>query len=497
MQHLNCFVLEAIARELRSKLPGETLCDCFSNSIDELVLEFDTLSWRCIFHQGSVFFDFQTGPIGRNRLFKPQFREITGAKISDVIAHPFERSFHIETENGFKLYIKAHGRKSNIILFEADAFLDMFRLQLEKDTELKATDMYRHIIPAFNAEALTSRGAFEQHYPYLPKEFYNHLGKDAVESDFLALIYQYQNLSRLEYDDHFELHPGHGPGSVLEDTSQFTRAYLRHSVFTNTRSSLLAQTLHAIREKQNFITANRRALQDLKTKRSDEEFGNIILSNLHLIKPGDKLARLHDVYNDTEIDIKLDERLNGVENAERYFRKEKGRPHALRLLEQKISAAEKALIGLEQKLKQLEDATQYKSLKSLLDRQDQSARETELPFRKFNIDGYEVLVGKHAESNEKILNYYSDKNDIWLHAKDVSGSHVLVKMNRNSTLPERVLEKAASLAAYYSKARNQQLATVAYTQRKYVRKIKGGEKGQVTVSQEKTVLVKPSKSIEN
>lgn len=484
-----------MASELRNKLPGQALRDCFSNSVDELALEFDELSWRCIFHRGSIFFDFQAEPIGKNRLFKPQFRDIIGCKILDVVPHPFERSFHLEIENGFKLYMKAHGRKSNIILFENNVFSDMFRLQLEKDAELMAEDMYRHIIPSFHSEAFNDQDTFEKHYPYLPKEFYTHLGNNVVESDFLDLIYKYQNLNRLEYDKDFDLHPSDGEGSVLEDISHFTRAYLRHSVFTTTRSSLLEQTLHAIREKQNFIVSNQKALQELKTKRSDEEIGNIILSNLHLIKPGDKVSHLHDVYNNTEIDVKLDEKLNGVENAERYFRKEKGRPHALRLLEQKISAASKALLDLENKLKQLEGATQYKSLKPLLSEQEQSSRETELPFRKFSIDGYEVLVGRHAESNEKILNYYSDKNDIWLHAKDVSGSHVLVKMNRNTVLPEPVLEKAASLAAYYSKARNQELATVTYTQRKYVRKIKGGEKGQVTVSQERTVLVKPSNQL--
>ena len=67
----------------------------------------------------------------------------------------------------------------------------------------------------------------------------------------------------------------------------------------------------------------------------------------------------------------------------------------------------------------------------------------------------------------------------------------MLKLKKNSPLPDSVLEKAASLAAYFSKSRQQDLATVAYTQRKFVRKIKGAEKGKVTVSQEKTILVKP------
>jgi predicted ribosome quality control (RQC) complex YloA/Tae2 family protein len=76
--------------------------------------------------------------------------------------------------------------------------------------------------------------------------------------------------------------------------------------------------------------------------------------------------------------------------------------------------------------------------------------------------------------------------------KTFSGSHVLIKCAKNKKPPEPVLQRAAALAAYYSKNRNQNLATVTYTFRKYVRKIKGAEKGKVSVSQEETILVKPS-----
>lgn len=80
-----------------------------------------------------------------------------------------------------------------------------------------------------------------------------------------------------------------------------------------------------------------------------------------------------------------------------------------------------------------------------------------------------------------------------MHAKDVGGSHVILKSSKYANVPENVMEYAASIAAYYSKSRNQNLATVTYTLRKFVRKIKGAEKGKVTVSNEKTLLVKPSK----
>jgi predicted ribosome quality control (RQC) complex YloA/Tae2 family protein len=141
----------------------------------------------------------------------------------------------------------------------------------------------------------------------------------------------------------------------------------------------------------------------------------------------------------------------------------------------------------------LQNAENLKQLKSYKKEQNATDSIQDLPYKLFTIDDYSILVGKHAESNEKLLNYYSDKNDIWLHAKDVSGSHVIIKVKKGKELPLKVIEKGASLAAYYSKNRKQSLVTVMYTLRKFVRKIKGADKGHVTVNNEKTLLVKPDK----
>ena len=200
---------------------------------------------------------------------------------------------------------------------------------------------------------------------------------------------------------------------------------------------------------------------------------------------------VNDVYYNQPIEIKLDDKLNALKNADAYFKKDKAKPYILKQLELKVEQATKAIDNLKKQLSIADNAQQMRDLKSFVKQKTNESGIVNLPYKPFSIEGYEVLVGKHAESNEKLLNYFSDKDDLWLHAKDVGGSHVIVKVKKNSPLPDSVLEKAASLAAYFSKSRQQDLATVAYTQRKFVRKIKGAEKGKVTVSQEKTILVKP------
>lgn len=490
-------MLEAIAKSLSERIKGSMVIDCFSNSVDDLCLQFENYSLRCIFYEGTVYFHFDGSGPGRNRLFKPQFTEIRELKVQDVVVHPFERSFHIAFENDFKLVFKCHGRKSNIILFEKDDNIDIFKKHLEKDSDMTMQDIFREVKPVFNPDYFKDKSTFISQYSYLPEEFYELLAPEFSAEKFDALITQYRHIRGISFNDDFEISPLSGEDTILGDISRFSSSWLKFIVFKNNRDGLIRKYENLVREKQNFISGNKKALEDILARRSDEELGNIILSNLHLIKPGDKLVTLNDVYNDRPIELKLDENLNAVENAEKYFKKEKNKPIMIRLLEQKISKAERDLETNAQKLEELDQATQFRSIKHLVSEEQKKAEETDLPYRKFSFEGYDILVGKHAESNEKILNYYSDKDDVWLHAKDVGGSHVLVKVKRGQKLPDKVLEKAASLAAYYSKNRNQDLVTVTHTLRKYVRKIKGADKGKVTVSNEKTVLVRPGKTIDN
>jgi predicted ribosome quality control (RQC) complex YloA/Tae2 family protein len=492
MNHLNCFVLEAIAKSLNTRINGSQLIDCYSNSVDDICFEFEQTSIRCLFYEGAIFFYVDAEAPGKNRLFKPQFPEIKGLKALQVIVHPFERSFHIEFENDFKLVFKCHGRKSNIILFEGEENIDVFKKHLEKDADMHMEDIFRTVQPVFDPQNFTDQKTFALSYPYLPEEFFEML-PDPGEQAFNQLIAQYRNIKGISFDNNFNIHPLFGENSILSDIGHYSSAFLKYIVFKTQKEKLLAQYQQAIHEKQNFISSNKKALEDLLSKRSDEEIGHIILSNLHLIQEGAKQATLNDIYHNQPIVVKLDDKLSAVENAEKYYKKAKNRPVMLKLLQQKINKAEQDLASNKKKLHELEQAEQFKSIKHLVNERQKKQEETDLPYKKFTFEGYDILVGKHAESNEKILNYFSDKNDTWLHAKDVSGSHVLIKMKVRDKLPENVLEKAASLAAYYSKNRNQALVTVMYTPRKYVRKIKGADKGKVTVSQEKTILVKPGK----
>ncbi len=114
-------------------------------------------------------------------------------------------------------------------------------------------------------------------------------------------------------------------------------------------------------------------------------------------------------------------------------------------------------------------------------------------FRKFVLsEDYQVWVGKDSKSNDLLTMHYSAPNDLWFHIRGTSGSHTVLKTgNKTENLDKKIIETAASICAYYSKARNAGNVPVAFCQRKYVKKKKGFNEGSVVMEREKVIFVKP------
>ena len=143
MNHLNCFVIEAIAKQLQIRAKNSVVLDCFSNSPDEIIFILDTGSLKCLFFQAEIYFSFDDTDSSKSRLFKPQFTEIIESRILNIQAHHFERSFQMDFDTGLTLVFKCHGRKSNILLFDQSDFVDMFRKNLENDSLIKLDSFHR------------------------------------------------------------------------------------------------------------------------------------------------------------------------------------------------------------------------------------------------------------------------------------------------------------------------------------------------------------------
>lgn len=114
-------------------------------------------------------------------------------------------------------------------------------------------------------------------------------------------------------------------------------------------------------------------------------------------------------------------------------------------------------------------------------------------FRIFKLSGgFEVWVGKDSSANDLLSLKYTAQNDLWFHVHGYSGSHTVLKVQENvDSIPKEIIKISASIAAYYSKAKNAKNIFVSYTKAKNVQKYRGAKSGSVTIKKEKNIKVNP------
>lgn len=143
--------------------------------------------------------------------------------------------------------------------------------------------------------------------------------------------------------------------------------------------------------------------------------------------------------------------------------------------------------------------TQHLERKGLIPREDEQQRIREVarkPYREaLSSDGFRILVGRTAKDNDTLSLRIARGRDLWLHARDSAGSHVIVWRDRGEDVPERTLFEAATLAAFYSTAKNDGRVDVGYTDRKHISKPPGSPPGRVSVASMKTIYVEPDETL--
>ena len=246
-------------------------------------------------------------------------------------------------------------------------------------------------------------------------------------------------------------------------------------------------------------------IQALIERGSKEEvykkYGNLLLINLKKIKPGVKKILLEDTYNtDEKIEIKLNPKLSAKKNIDYYF--DKARTEKINFTKsQELQKKEKKnlerIISIEKRIQTVEDLkelnTIMKELKIKIGSDKQEKEDIKIKFKHYVLeDKYDVYVGKDSKNNDLLTTKFAKQNDYWFHARNVSGSHVVLRVvNTKEVIPKNILKKTASLAAYHSKAKTSGLAPVSYTLKKYVIKKKGYPLGTVHLLNEDVLLVKP------
>ena len=254
--------------------------------------------------------------------------------------------------------------------------------------------------------------------------------------------------------------------------------------------------------------------KDLIHVEQEEEYrryGELITSHLARLKSGATEAVVEDYYSGgrEEIAIPMKPDLSPAENARWYFRQARKARDGRKAVAQRIARARKRLeevTGIQAKLGCGADEERLEEAHRACVRLDlvKATRETGAskrprksngrdihPRRYLTSSGHLLLVGRNSRENEA-LTKSAAPDDIWLHARNLGGSHVILRREDKTQMPSRkTLYEAACLAAYYSKGRGSTTVPVDYTERRYVRKMKNGSPGQVVFTREKTLFVEP------
>ncbi len=232
--------------------------------------------------------------------------------------------------------------------------------------------------------------------------------------------------------------------------------------------------------------------------------GELILANLYTLEKGMNKAIVLNYYQDPaeSIQIELDTRLEPTENAQAYFKKYNKLKKAAVELDHHIQETKLDVTYLEEVLTHLENSEDNKIIEDIKTelieqgyikgRVQKKKANAKVQYKTFTShNGYEILVGKSSLQNDFLTTKFASNKDIWLHTKDIPGSHVIIR-TEGSTPDEQTLYEAALIAAYYSKAKDSSNVPVDYTLIKHVSKPSGSKPGMVIYTHQRTLFVTPS-----
>lgn len=260
-----------------------------------------------------------------------------------------------------------------------------------------------------------------------------------------------------------------------------------------------------------FIQKKQRLLVNLQgdlERHGDPEtwrrYGDLLLANLHTANDKNGRVLVIDYYDESAptIEIPSEPGMDTKELAEHYYKRFTRARNARKEILKRQDIVKGAIRDAEARLVEIDSAENKQDtdlLRTLSEPPSKPVRSKPIKgnvdpkrYRKFvSSDGYEILVGKTAADNDYLTFRISNSLDIWLHAADHPGSHVIVRIPKGIEIPGKTLTEAAQLAGFYSSGRKQPKLEVRYTQRKFVNKPRKAAPGLVSLSKFKSILVEP------
>ena len=515
--HFNFHFLKFLCPELDKTFSGAEIVECFSQNKDELVIGC-TKDRRDIFIRANLLpsvscISFPDNFKRSKRNTVSLFPEIIGKTITKIEVVNYERAFIAFLDSGEKILFKLHGTRSNVLFYHKEELLPalVFRNELRDDKNLMLSDLPKNLRTDLNT-FLKLEGNASKFLPTLgkiPREWLKSHGYiEAVLEEKWELIQELLDMLesplfsiiKEENDYLLSLLPEKEAIFQTSDPIRACNELFRYRVvilsFEKEKHTWLKQLLEQQKRTKSYIQKTGERLEFLLHETPPSQVADVIMANLHTIEPNKEQIYLFNFYSGKEEIFKLKLGQSPQKYAENLYRKSKNRKKEIEQLSQNLLEKEKLFQLTASWIEEIEGFGDFRRLRDFVKNNHLTPKskeqEDQVPFKRFEIEGFEVLVGKSAKSNDEMLRNFAWKEDLWLHAKDVSGSHVLIKYRSGINFPKTVLERAAELAAYYSKNKNESLSPVIYTPVKFVRKVKGSPPGAVMVEKENVLMVRPS-----
>lgn len=524
---MNYYELIYLKNELKNKLIGsliEQAVSPYKNYI-EFFVQAKNGKFRLSFSSTpgniALFLDNYRGAKKSNTI--NFFEEIYGVDITDVTLAETDRWVFIHFENGFKLHFRLFSNRANVFLVQEEEIREVFKEYDEIGTEPPEPQKLDLFSVSGDISKKSTKNKLTAFNPMLPRqnlkeiidihdlddankeeieEFVRTMSEEMKENPDFRLLENGETslLSRemlpLKTKQHFD--------SVNDLIRYRYKNYSKSQRLKQKKSTLIKNLKRKIKRTKSGLKNLYQADKGLERAEKYEQWGHILMANAHLEVRNQDEIELDDLYQEGEsVTIPLDPEKDLAENAQRYYQKSNNAEQSYEEALKRIPKMEKEQEKAEKILDEVEQITDLwdfidweeeheEELKDYRG-QNSSKEEENLPFHTLEIQDYPVWIGKNAKSNDALIQK-AHKEDVWMHARGVAGSHLIIRMGNEKSMPsKKILLEAASYAAYNSKAKGAELVPVIITKKKYVRKPNGAPAGAVLVDKEEVEMVSPKK----
>lgn len=527
---MNYYEIIYLNRLLKNKLTGLVITNSVSpyKNYIEFFVEGEDDRFRLCYSSApgniALFLDSYRGAKKSNTI--NFFEEIYGKKIEKVSIPETDRWFYIYFENGYRLSFRLFSNRANVMLSQDNIIQEVYKEYDKIGEEVPAPQ----VLDLFKVEEDISRKSTKNKLvalnPMLPRQNLEDLIRihdlDSAEMEELEIFVR-KMTNEMEEDPKFRLLENGETTQLSENTLPLKtemeyddinhlildryKNYSRNQRLKQRRSSLVKGLKTKIKRTTSGLKNLYQADKGLERAEKYEQWGHLLMANAHLDSGHKNELELDDLYNEGEkVKIPLKQGLDIAENAQRYYKKSASAERSYEEAVQRIPKMEKEKEKAESFLKKAQSINNLwefqdwekeheDELKEYRNSDGNNSNTEQLPFYTLEIKGYPVWIGKNARSNDKLVQM-AHKEDVWMHARKVAGSHLVIRMGNDKGMPPReVLLEAASYAAYNSKAKGTKLAPVIITKKKYVRKPKGSPHGAVLVDKEEVEMVEPRKPV--